>query len=115
MKAPAIDWTPQRGALGSYRVGHSQPPHPADGLTATVDCGGGAFSTILNPQSFEDGGLIWCLTWWQNKDALAGSAASALSSFDYLLSQDITTKEAIERLRILRRARAALSPCEGAE
>lgn len=37
------------------------------------------------------------------------AVASLLDSYDYLLSADITSAEAIARLRVMRRARAALA------
>src|SRR3546814_10953602 len=80
-------------------------PHPADGMTAHVDLGDGASSRILNPQSFEDGGLCWSLTWWDSAEPLRYVASSVIEDYDYLLSGAITTSEAIRRLRILRSAR----------
>lgn len=88
------------GALGG--------PHPADGLTAEVKLGGGAAMTILNPQSFEDGGIEWHCR-YGNFEGVRYSAASVIESYDYLLSNEITTGEAIKRLRDLRGARAYLA------
>lgn len=84
-------------------------PHPADGMTAHVDLGDGASSRILNPQSFEDGGLCWSLTWWDSAEPLRYVASSVIEDYDYLLSGAITTGEAIRRLRILRSARRHLT------
>ena len=81
-------------------------PHPADGMTASVTIGGGAFSTILNPVAERP--ICWIMT-WGDPASVALSAVSALASYDYLLSDCITTKEAIRRLRMLRAARASLA------
>lgn len=83
-------------------------PHPADGLTAVVDLGDGAAMTILNPQSFEDGGIEWHCR-YGNVEGVRYSAASVIASYDYLLSGEITTEEAIKRLRDLRGARAHIA------
>jgi hypothetical protein len=106
--APAIDWTPGRDVEGAYRVGHSQPPHPADGMTATVCIGDGAFSTILNPASFNNGSLGWTLT-YGNAQAVRLTARSVIESYDYLLSGATTMKDATRRLRLLRNARRDLN------
>lgn len=79
--------------------------HPADGMTLEVELGDGASSSILDPRSFEEGGLEWTLR-YGNAESVKYSAASVLSSYDYLVSGAITTKEAIRRLRELRRVRA---------
>jgi hypothetical protein len=107
-RAPVIEWTPSPKAEGSYRVGHSLGGHPADGLTAKVHLGDGAYSTILNPQSLMDGGLIWCLTYWCDFEPLRHTAASVAESYDYLISDSISMAEATRRLRLLRNARKAL-------
>ena len=36
-------------------------PHPADGMTAEVIVGDNAAMTIVNPQSFADGGAEWVM------------------------------------------------------
>jgi len=106
--APAIDWTPDRNVAGAYRVGHSAPSgHPADGMTAQVCMGGGAFSTIPNPMSYENGGIVWTLT-YDNAEAVKLAAGSIITGYDYLLSGSISMKEATRRLQLLRRARANL-------
>lgn len=95
---------------------HNPPaaPEPVVGirsLTAYIDCGGGARSAIPDPRAFRDGGLEWCLR-YSCKGVLPNNvqfqAASVVESFDYLLSTYLNMKEAIDRLRILRRGRAAL-------
>ena len=106
--APAIPWTPAPDVPGAYRVGHSLNSHPADGMTATVCIGDGAFMTIINPQSFKYGGVEWGLR-FGDPDAVRYTAASAISSYDYLLSDESSMKEATRRLRVLRNARRALS------
>ena len=82
--------------------------HPADGMTAEVDLGDGAGATIINPQSFKDGGPEWVMR-YGNPLAIRYTVASLLESYDYLLSGEITRKEAMQRLVLMRRARAALS------
>ena len=88
-------------------IGKAGGGHPADGMTAHVDCGDGATMTIINPQSFEDGGPEWVMR-YGNPEGIRFSVASLLSSYDYLLSGNITMKEATARLRLLRKARAIL-------
>lgn len=106
--APAIDWPPGVNVIGAYRVGHSKPNgHPADGMTATVNMGDGAFSTIPNPMSYENGGIVWTLT-YGDAHAVRLTAGSLISSYDYLLSDAINMREAVQRLRLLRNARRAL-------
>ena len=93
-------------------IGSKTHLHPADAMTAQVTIGGGAFSTIINPVAEPQIG--WVMT-WGDPASVALSAVSALISYDYLLSDCITTKEAIRRLRMLRAARASLArePGEG--
>lgn len=79
--------------------------HPCNDLTAQVHVGGGAYQTISNP--FYDGGLIWRLT-WGSPEQVRYVAASVVSSFNYLLSDEISMTEAIRRLRILRQAQRGL-------
>lgn len=106
--APAIEWTPGPDIPGAYRVGHSKPNgHPADGMTAIVHIGDGAFSTIPNPMSYSEGGIVWTLA-WGNAEAVKHTAGSIITSYDYLLSEAITMKDATHRLRLLRAARKAL-------
>lgn len=93
------------GKLGSGK-------HPADGMTAEVCCGDGAYMTIINPQSSEDGGHEWVCR-YGNVEGIRYSVASILGSYDYLLSGNITMKEASARLRLLRAARKSLSAAIG--
>lgn len=78
-------------------------------LTLSVDVGGGAVMTILNPASFEDGGLGWQLR-YGSPEAVRFVAASVVESYDYLLSSEITTTEAIRRLRAMRHVRNTQQP-----
>lgn len=80
--------------------------HPADGMTVRVPVGDGAVHEIIDPRSFEDGGLEWTMR-YGNPETVRYSAASIIDSYDYLLSDHITLTEATRRLRILRQYRAA--------
>jgi hypothetical protein len=82
--------------------------HPADGMTAHVDHGGGAVSTIIDPRSFDNGGPEWVMR-YGDPESIRYTVASLLSSYDYLLSGEITQREAIKRLALMRRARAAIA------
>jgi len=94
---------------GSVRVtGKLGGPHPADGLTAVVALGGGAVSSISNPQSFAEGGPEWRCR-YGDVEGIRYAAASLIESYDYLLSDAINLQEATRRLRLLRLARAQLS------
>lgn len=75
-------------------------------LTEEVDCGGGAFMSIVDPRSFADGGLEWRLR-YGSPNAVRYIAAGVVESYDYLLSDEITMAEAIRRLRLMRSARRA--------
>lgn len=77
-------------------------------LTADVPVGGGAVVTIPNPQSYVDGGLVWRLT-YSDPVAIRYIAAGAIESYAYLLSRNITMKEATRRLRLMRRAYSDLA------
>src|SRR3546814_6691562 len=93
-----------------FRISESTArTHPADGMTAHFGLGDGASSRVLNPQSFEDGGLCWSLILWDSAEPLRYVASSVIEDYDYLLSGAITTSEAIRRLRILRTARRRLT------
>ena len=80
-------------------------------MTVRVDCGGGAVMSIIDPRSYggllnDEQGITWTLT-WGDYGAVRLVAASLLSSYDYLLSGDITMAEATRRLRLLRATRKA--------
>lgn len=87
------------------------PPHPkrrrhfCNDMTAEVHVGDAAFVTIVNPT--HDSGLGWQLR-YGDAETVRFAAASVVSSYDYLLSDGCSSKEAIRRLRILRTARRAL-------
>lgn len=78
-------------------------------LLIRVDCGNGAFMDVLNVSSFEDGGLEWKLR-YGSPDAVRYIAAGIVANYDYLCGDEITMKEAIRRLRLLRAARKASRP-----
>ena len=90
--------------MGEYRICKSNPPHPADGMTATVTLGDNAAMSIINPQSFADGGAEWVMR-YGNPESIRYTVASLLSSYDGLLSGDINMTEATRRLRVARAAR----------
>lgn len=75
-------------------------------LTIEVDCGDGAFMSIADPRSFEDGGVEWRLR-YGNPEQVRYVAAGLVDSYDYLLSGEITQKEAERRLRLMRQVRRA--------
>lgn len=81
-------------------------------LTMEVDCGDGAFMLIADPRSFEAGGVEWRLR-YGNPEQVRFVAAALVESYDYLLSGEITQKEAERRLRLMRQVRrAALAKAE---
>ncbi|KKL06391.1 hypothetical protein LCGC14_2596470 [marine sediment metagenome] len=82
-------------------------PHPADGMTGEVELGDGAWGTIINPQSFADGGAEWVMR-YGDPASIRYTVASLLGSYDYLLSDNINMKEATRRLRLMRAARKAM-------
>lgn len=76
--------------------------------TLTVKTGRGAMHQIANPLA--DPHLEWMLRYAPDglndpKNCARLAAASVISGFDYLLSADISMKEATERLRMMRAAR----------
>lgn len=79
--------------------------HPADGSVAHLSTGGGAHMTLINP--WADNHLEWVAR-YGNVEAVRYSIAGVLASYGYLLSDRITTAEAIRRLRMLRKATASL-------
>lgn len=94
---------------GYYRVTGSTPkPHPANGMTVIISMGDGAYSTIINPQSFADGGPEWVMR-YGNPESIRHAVAGLLETFDYLLSDAINMQEAMRRLRIMRKVRSDLS------
>jgi hypothetical protein len=97
-------------AIGDFRVTGKlgDGKHPANGMTAQVHLGGSAFSSIINPWSFSNGGIEWHLR-YGNLEGVRYVAAGLIESYDYLLSEAISFKEAARRLRLLRAARRELS------
>lgn len=94
---------------GYYRVAGPTPGgHPADGMTAIISMGDGAYSTIINPQSFDDGGPEWVMRYGA-PESIRYTVAGLLETFDYLLSDNINMAEAIRRLRIMRNVRRRLT------
>lgn len=75
-------------------------------LTIEVDCGDGAFMSIADPRSFEVGGVEWRLR-YGNPEQVRFVAAGLIDSYDFLLSGEITQKEAERRLRLMRQVRRA--------
>lgn len=75
------------------------------GVTAEVDCGDGASMSIVNP--YHEYSVEWALRYGCT-DSVRFVSASLLSSYDYLLSGEITTREAIRRLQLMRARRVAL-------
>lgn len=80
--------------------------HPADGMTISVPVGEGVTHNIIDPRSFEDGGMEWALR-YGNAESVRYTAASVIADYDYLLSEHISMKEATRRLRIMRQYRRA--------
>jgi len=86
----------------------SRNAHPADGMTIHVPVqvdGETVVMDILDPRSFEDGGMEWVMR-YGNPEGIRYTVAGVLSSYDYLLSGQITMTEAIHRLRTMRQMRA---------
>jgi hypothetical protein len=82
----------------------ARKPHPADGMTAQVECGDGAVMSIIDPRSFNNCGPEWVMR-YGNPDSIRFTVASLLASYDYLLSDHINQAEALRRLRLLRAKR----------
>lgn len=79
-------------------------PHPADGMTAKVDCGDGACMSVMDPRSFARGGPAWVMR-YGDPGSIRFAVASLLESYDHLLCGDISQAEAIRRLRLMRAKR----------
>ena len=107
--APLGKWSAyDHKPAGTYRISVSHPAHPADGMTATISMGDGAYSTIINPQSFADGGPEWVMRYGR-PESIRYVVAGLLETFDYLLSDSINMTEATRRLRIMRAVRRDLA------
>jgi hypothetical protein len=77
----------------------------AEQLTVPIHVGGGAMMFIENTKA--DPRIEWLLRYSRDlNDPQAGrfSAAAVVESYTYLLSRNISTAEAIRRLRLLRTA-----------
>ena len=75
-------------------------------LVSYVYTGGGAQMSFPIPS--DEDGLEWIMR-YGDPASVRYVAASVIESYDYLLSGNITTTEAIRRLRILRAERRRLS------
>jgi len=75
-------------------------------LTEEVQVGEGALMTIVNPQSFVDGGPAWICR-YGNVENIRYTLAALIQSYDYLLSGEISMNEATRRLKLMRHARRA--------
>lgn len=102
---PQVAEARERHDIGLVPPSPNLRPHPCNGMTAQVHLGESAYSTIIDPSS--DGGVGWMLRYGE-ATVVRYVAASAIASYDYLLSGGITMAEATRRLRILRKARAQL-------
>lgn len=78
---------------------------PSRDCVAHVECGDGAVMSIVNP--YAEDSLEWGLR-YGDANRMRFVAAAVVSSYDYLLSADITMAEATRRLRLLRARRAEL-------
>lgn len=96
-----------RHAIGLVPIHPERVHHFCNDMTREVHVGDSAYMTIVNP--WRDSGLGWQLRYGAERK-VRYVAASVVDSYDYLLSNEITTKEAIQRLRVLRRARDSLRP-----
>lgn len=91
------------------------------GYAIRVPTGGNAVMTIPNP--WGDPHIEWSLRYSRDLNDSSGrhggagrfTAAEILASFDYLVSDAITMKEATRRLRVLRHARDAALKAGDAE
>lgn len=99
----------QERAIGLVPPSPNRKPHPANGMTAQVHCGDGAYMTIVAPDLDDSGSAEWVLR-YGNPEEIRFTVASVLSSYEYLLADGINMTEAMRRLRLLRRAYAEL--CE---
>lgn len=89
--------------------------HPADGMCIHVPVEDGeAWADIIDPRSFADGGPEWVMR-YGNPNSIRYTVAALLASFDYLLSGNISNKEAMSRLGIMRAYRRAAIAAEGNE
>lgn len=78
---------------------------PPKGVTAEVDCGDGAWMSIVNP--YHEDSIEWQLR-YGSATYVRYVAASLVSSYDYLISDNINMEEATRRLRLMRAKRREL-------
>ena len=81
-----------------------------------VPVGGGAAHFIVNP--IDDPSVEWmlryrCDTNGKEDTEARLAAATILDSFDYLLSDEISTSESVRRLRLMRGARMRVKAQKG--
>lgn len=100
--------------IGLVPVHPKRVPHFCNDMTREVHVGDGAYMSIINP--WHDSGLEWQLRYGA-ANIVRYVAASVISSYDYLLSDEINLTEAVRRLRIMRTARKQLrlSPTQRGE
>lgn len=100
-----------RHPVGLVPVHPERKHHFCNDMTREVHVGDSAYISIVNP--WRDSGIEWQLRYGA-AEAVRYCAASLISSYDYLLSSEITMAEATRRLRIMRQARrlADLLPVE---
>ncbi len=96
-----------RHTIGLVPIHPERVPHFCNDMTREVHVGDGAYMSIVNP--WHDSGVEWQLRYGA-ADTVRYSAASLISSYDYLLSSEITMAEATRRLRIMRQARRDTRP-----
>lgn len=104
MKLEITDEAVEASAKSLYETTNQ----PWEGLTVKVECGDGAAMRIVDPRSFTNGGVEWRLR-YGDPNSVRYIAASLIENYDFLLSNNITRKEAARRLGLLRKARAALA------
>ena len=76
-------------------------------LTQFIKHGDGAGGSIPDVLAKADGGLEWCLRYAHQHHNTNLQAAAVVSTFDYILSDEITMKEATRRIRQMRQERKA--------
>jgi hypothetical protein len=78
-------------------------------FTLVVDVGDGAKMFVPAPDLKDEGALEWQLR-YGNPTAVRFQAASIVSSTEYLISKQISMREATRRLRLMRAAYRAQYP-----
>ena len=76
-------------------------------LTQFINHGDGAAGSIPDVLAKKDGGLEWCLRYAHQHHNTHMQAAAVVSTFDSILSDEMTMKEATRRLRQMRQERKA--------